>query len=349
MITGWIVAYLCRWLPHAAPTGLFPIGSPNEDSPVIVTANFSLTVRRVRRALRRQDVWLLVVNTHGINVWCAAAGGAFTEHRVIDAIKVSDLSNKVTGRVLVLPALAAAGIDRKAIRRATGFHAHFGPVYAEDIPAYLDAGRKKNERMCRFRFDLKHRLEMLPAMNFPMYLPIALVVALLWPSCLLGLTALFWSAVAVLYLFVNVIPGKTGWGQAVLAAAMCVLGWASLDWALLDDPLQHWGWFLAAFAIFLAGGLDLAGIATARKSDPEQLLIRIGVKRLGSLYNEKTLGNISLDHQKCKGCGTCREICPLGVFGDLEQSGKTAIRAPNVCFACGACVKQCPESALRFA
>ena len=85
---GCLVAYLFRWVPHASPTGLFPIGTPDERSPVIVTANFSLTVKRVRRALRGQDLWLLVANSGGINVWCAAAGGTFNEHRVIDEQEV---------------------------------------------------------------------------------------------------------------------------------------------------------------------------------------------------------------------------------------------------------------------
>ena len=55
-LTGWIVAYLVRWLPHSAPTGLFPVGNPDTDSPVLITANFTLTVKRVLRALAEKDV-----------------------------------------------------------------------------------------------------------------------------------------------------------------------------------------------------------------------------------------------------------------------------------------------------
>jgi len=50
-VSGWIVSYIARWLPHPAPTGLFAVGEPDETSPVIVTANFSLTVQRVKKAL----------------------------------------------------------------------------------------------------------------------------------------------------------------------------------------------------------------------------------------------------------------------------------------------------------
>lgn len=345
---GWFIAYFFRWLPHASPTGLFAVGNPDENSPVVVTANFSLTVRRVRRALRGRDLWLLVANSEGINVWCASAGGILTANRVIDAIKVSGLAEKVRHREVVLPALSAPGIQRGAIEEQTGFRPRFGPVRAQDVPAYLAAGKRKTEAMCRFRFDLAHRLDMFVSMNFPIYLAAAVVLAIFWPAYLLGATVLFWSAVAVLYVLVNILPGKTGWAQAALAASVVVLGWAALDWATHGDPLRHWGWLVAAFFVFFAAGFDLAGIASPRKSDPEQLMIRLGLKGLGKVFTEKQLGTIALDRPTCSGCGTCREICPIGVFGDPDEEGKTTFRNREACFHCGACVQQCPESALEL-
>ena len=127
-VLDWLVAYLFRWLPRSAPTGLFPVGDPDESSPVIVTGNFSLTIRRVRRALRGQNLWLLVTNSDGINVWCAADGGIFTHHRVIDAIKVSELGSRVEHRQVILPALSASGVELENIWEETGFRAQFGPV-----------------------------------------------------------------------------------------------------------------------------------------------------------------------------------------------------------------------------
>ena len=214
-----LVAYLCRWLPRAAPTGLFRIGDPSADSPVLVTANFSLTVARVRRALRGRNVWLLVANSGGINVWCAAAGGLLTHHRVIDVVKTSGLADRVAHRRLILPALSAPGVEIEPIRETTGFQARFGPVSARDVPAYLDGGEKKTEAMRRFDFGLAHRADMFFSMNLPVYLAVAMVLAVFWPQHLPGYTLLFWSAVAFLYLFLDVIPGKTGWGQALLSAA----------------------------------------------------------------------------------------------------------------------------------
>jgi len=342
----WFVDYLCRWLPYATATGLRKIGNPDENSPVIVTANFSLTVKRVLKALAGQDLWLLVANTDGINVWCAAGGGIFTENRVVDAIKVGELSEKVSHREVILPALSAPGVDRKAIKKETGFSAKFGPVRAADIPAYLAAGRKKTDDMRRFRFDLRHRLDMLVSMNFPIYLIVAVALAIFWPRYLIGFTLLFWLAAVMLYLFVNLIPGKTGWAQAAFSAALVVAIWAGYDWRTSGEALAHWGWFISTFVIFFAAGLDLAGIATGRKSDPEQLLLRLGIKKLGTLYNVKDYGEITLDRDKCAGCGTCRDICPIGVYGEPDEEKKTTFADRDACFSCGACVKQCPSGAL---
>ena len=347
-VIGWIVAYLCRWLPHSAATGLRAVGNPDQDSPVIVTCNFSLSVKRVLHALRGLNVWLLVAPSDGINVWCAACGGIFTHHRVIDAIKVSGLSDKVKHREVILPALSAPAMDKKAIKEETGFRARFGPVHADDLPAYLDQGKKKTEAMRRFRFDLAHRADMFLSMNFPVYLVPAIVLAIFFPNYLLGFTALFWFAVAFLYLFINVIPGKTGWGQAFFSVSFFVLAWAVFDWSMAGNPFLHWGWFIATFVIFFAAGFDLAGIASGRKSDAEQFVLRLGIKSIPGLLAEKDLGEITLDRDKCKGCGNCQDICPTSVYGDLDQDKKTTFNDREACFACGACVKQCPEDALSL-
>jgi len=347
-VLDWLVAYLFRWLPRSAPTGLFPIGDPDESSPVIVTGNFSLTIRRVRRALRGQNLWLLVANSDGINVWCAADGGIFTHNRVIDAIKISGLGSRVEHRQVILPALSASGIDLETIRAETGFRPCFGPVYARDIPAYLDGRKKKTEAMRRFDFGLAHRLDMFLSMNFPIYLLVALPLAVFWPQYLLGYTILFWAALAFLYVFMEVIPAKTGWGQAFVSATLLVLVWAGVDWILRGDSLAHSGWFLAAFGIFFAAGFDLAGTASPRRSDAELMMHRLGFKSFGALFSEKELGEIALSRDRCNGCRACFDICPVGVYGELDEDQKIIFRDQHACFACGACAKQCREDALRL-
>jgi ferredoxin len=347
--TGWIVAYLVRWLPHRAPTGLFAVGRPDAASPVLVTANFTLTLQRVRRALAGRDVWLLVANTEGINVWCAAAGGAFTTSRVVDAIKVSGLCEKVSHREVVLPALSAPGVDREAVRRETGFRCRFGPVYARDIPAYLDAGKRKSDAMRRFDFGAQHRLDMFLPMNVPVWLLVAIPLALIAPGLLPGFTVLFWGAVALLYVLLDVIPGKTGWAQALLVGSLVAAAWAGIDAYSLNDPLAHGGRWIAVLAVFFVAGFDVAGTISPRTSDAERLMHRLGVRRIGAVFTAKETGEIRLDRLRCRGCLTCAGICPVGVFAGLGENGQVTSRDAGACFACGACVKQCPETALSLA
>ncbi len=346
---AWFVVNLCRWLPHATEPGLRKIGNPNHDSPVIVTSNFSLTVKRVIKAIKGQNLWLLVANSEGINVWCAAAGGVFTENRIIDAIKVTGLADKVKHREIILPPLSAPGMDLKAIKKETGFYARFGPVYADDIQTYLDGNNQKTEAMGWFNFDLKHRLDMILSMNFPVWAGLVIILAIFWPQYLLDTTILFWTAIAILYLFINFIPGRTGWSKALFSASIFIGVWAVIDWYLLKNPLEHWGWFIATYLLFLSAGFDLAGIASNRKSDPEQLMLKLGIKSLGSLFNEKSLGNLSMEPDACIGCMCCKSICPIGgVFGEPNAEKKMTIKDSARCFACCACIKQCPVNTLKL-
>jgi NAD-dependent dihydropyrimidine dehydrogenase PreA subunit len=347
-LTGWIVAYLARWLPHVFPTGLFPVGKPDASSPVLVTVNFTLTVKRVRHALAKNNSWLLVVNSKGINVWCAATGGIFTESHIIDAIKISHLSENVSHHEVILPPLSAPGVDREAIKKQTGFSCKFGPIYARDIPAYLNAGQKRSDGMCRFNFGLRHRLDMFLPMNFPVYFTAAAILAIVSPAQLPVFTALFWFAVAFLYIFIDMIPGKTGWGQAALSALFVAVVWGAIDWYTLGTPLKHWGWLVASFFVFFCAGFDIAGTLSPRTSDAERMIRRLGFKRFGLLFTAADGGEIQLERNKCQGCLNCLEICPVGVFACLDESGKIAFKDKGACFACGACVKQCPQSALSL-
>ena len=122
-------------LPFPVKTGLIRVGQPDRQSPVLVTGNLGLTVRRVLRALRGLDAYLLVANSRGINVWCAASGGHFTSNGVISVVKTSGIDNLVEHRRLVLPQLSATGVERSVVEEKTGWRVVFGPVYAEDNPA----------------------------------------------------------------------------------------------------------------------------------------------------------------------------------------------------------------------
>ncbi len=92
-----VVETLLRVFPLPTKTGLIKIGSPDRNSPVFLTGNYHLTVQRVKRSLSGMDTYLLVANSRGINVWCGAAGGHFTNHSVISVLKTSFYPGKHPG------------------------------------------------------------------------------------------------------------------------------------------------------------------------------------------------------------------------------------------------------------
>lgn len=103
--------------PKVEP-GLYRVGEPDRKSPVLVTGNFDLTVRRLVRAIDgKVDCWLLVADSAGINVWCAAGGGYFTADNVIAAVRASGVEEVVDHHALILPQLCANGVDGQRIRK----------------------------------------------------------------------------------------------------------------------------------------------------------------------------------------------------------------------------------------
>lgn len=81
---------------YTVSPGLYAVGSPDQASPVIVTANYKLTIDVVRRELAGQNLWVLVLDTKGINVWCAAGKGTFGTGELINRINKLKLQQVVT-------------------------------------------------------------------------------------------------------------------------------------------------------------------------------------------------------------------------------------------------------------
>ncbi len=142
--------------------GLYALGIPDEQSPVLVTANYKMSFDRLRNALPNRDAWILVLDTKGINVWCAAGKGTFGTRELIKRLELSGLKNIVSHRKIILPQLGAPGIAAHQIRQSTGFTVHYGPVRAEDLPAYLDAGFKADQAMRRVTFPMGERAVLIP-------------------------------------------------------------------------------------------------------------------------------------------------------------------------------------------
>ncbi|MFQ5835809.1 MAG: HgcAB-like fusion protein, partial [bacterium] len=162
-----ILETLLRVSPFPCKTGLIKIGHPDSSSPVFLTCNYHLTVERVKRALKGIDCYLLVANSRGINVWCAATGGHFTNHDVISVLKTSGIEELVDHRNVILPQLAATGIETKTVQRKTGWKIIWGPVYAKDIPAFIESKFRKTPEMREVEFPWAKRIEVAVAWAFP--------------------------------------------------------------------------------------------------------------------------------------------------------------------------------------
>ena len=142
--------------------GLYALGAPVATSPVLVTANYKLTFDALRSSLDELDAWLLVVDTRGINVWCAAGKGTFSAEEVARMVAETRLAEIVSHRRLVLPQLSAPGVAAHRVKEACGFRAVFGPVRAADLPAFLAAGMKADAEMRRVTFDVRERAVLAP-------------------------------------------------------------------------------------------------------------------------------------------------------------------------------------------
>ncbi len=155
-----------RWginrMHYTVPAGLYAVGEPDSDSPVLVTANYKLSFDLLRRELSGRNHWLLVLETFGINVWCAAGKRTFGTSELVNRIQKVQLERVVNHRTIILPQLGATGVAAHEVKKATGFRVRYGPVRAGDLPQYLDNGLKAIEETRQIRFSLWDRLVLTP-------------------------------------------------------------------------------------------------------------------------------------------------------------------------------------------
>jgi acetyl-CoA decarbonylase/synthase complex subunit gamma len=194
---------------------LYALGEPGPDAPVLVSANYRLSFDLLRRALAGRTAWLLVLDSRGINVWCAAGKGTFGSAELAGRITSVGLPRRVAHRTLVVPQLGATGIAAHEVRRATGFEVVFGPVRAADLPAFLDAGMVATPTMRRASFTFSDRLALVP---------VELVQAIPWAAPLLGFLLLSGGLVpggfSSAALLSRAPATAVAWGGAVLAGAL---------------------------------------------------------------------------------------------------------------------------------
>jgi hypothetical protein len=142
--------------------GVYRVGTPDNNSPVFVSANFQMSFNKLRSALKDVSAWILVIDTKGINVWCAAGKGTFGTQEIIKRVRECNLMNLVNHKNLIVPQLGAPGTSAHKIERATGFKVIYGPIRCEDINKFIKNDLKADKQMRRVEFPLLSRIALIP-------------------------------------------------------------------------------------------------------------------------------------------------------------------------------------------
>ncbi len=215
--------------------GLYAVGDPDEKSEVLVTASYKLSFDSLRRELSGISAWILVIDTHGINVWCAAGKGTFGTKELVFRIRQTQLDQLVSHRRLILPQLGATGVTAKTVRKETGFRVVWGPVQASAIRRFLANGRKADTKMRTVTFTFLERLVLIPVEFYSLKMKWVLWAALVafvlsgigphifsvtaaWQRGLMFLSALIGGAVAGNVLVPALLPWLPGRSFAVKGA-----------------------------------------------------------------------------------------------------------------------------------
>lgn len=248
-------AWKVRWgigrMNYKVFPGLYSVGKPDRNSPVLVTANYKLSFDSLRKELAGLNLWILVLDTKGVNVWCAAGKGTFGTDELVGRVGAVRLSKVVTHRTLILPQLGATGVAAHEVAKRCGFHVVYGPVQAHDIKEFLSAGMKATKEMRQVQFTLIDRLVLTPVDLVQWMKPLLVFLGALFTLNAFGLG--HFGATELLAFLGAVVTG-------------CVLTPVLLPWIpgrafALKGALIGLLWTVAF--VLLAGGVSQIGMLTS--------------------------------------------------------------------------------------
>jgi hypothetical protein len=242
ILGGWKVRWGIGRMNYMVEPGLYAVEKPDNDSPVLVSANYKFTFDTLRKNLAGLNCWLLLLDTKGVNVWCAAGKGTFGTYELINRIETVGLSDIVTHRKLILPQLGATGVNAHDTAQNTGFNVTYGPVRASDIKGFISSGYKATKEMRTVKFTFWDRLvltpmELVEAARKSLFVFGVLFVLNLFAAYSFGafdfvayigavLTGAFFTPILLPF-----IPGKAfswkGWvlGMCWTTFTLCLFGW----------------------------------------------------------------------------------------------------------------------------
>jgi hypothetical protein len=302
-------AVMVRWginrNNYRVSPGLYGVGTPDEMSDVFVTANYKLSFDALRKSLSGINGWIMVLDTKGINVWCAAGKGTFGTKELVNRIKLTSLEKVVKHKRLILPQLGATGVAAHKVKEETGFNVHYGPVRAADIKRFISEGYRADKIMRRVSFGFIDRIKLIP--NDFMYGKIYLLgaIALLFlisglsnkgisykdfageggPSILSVLLA-YVAGIVITPMFLPYIPGRRFSLKGFYSGALVfiILFLLKLTGSNLFETLS---WFLIITAIssFLAmnftGSSTYTSLSGVRKEMKISVPVQIGFALVG--------------------------------------------------------------------
>ncbi len=261
-------SWKCRWsierMNYKVKPGLYAVGAPTADSPVLVTSNYKMTFDRLREQLGHQNLWIVVLDTDGVNVWCAAGKGTFGTDEVVHRITEVNLSRVVSHRRLILPQLGAVGVAAHEVLKKSGFHVLYGPVRAKDIPQFLASGMKCTEEMRTVKFPIGDRAVLTPVELVGAAVPLLVAFGVLFLLNAVGfghygwidlygiLGAVFLGAVAAPILL-PWIPGRAFSFKGALLGVLWAIGFLFLN-GLPGTPV--FGWLKASAYLLLLPALS---------------------------------------------------------------------------------------------
>ena len=159
-------AWRVRWgigrADYKIDPGLYAVGTPDKKSPVLVSANYKLTFDSLRKELSGINCWILILDTKGVNVWCAAGKGTFGTDELTTRLAETKLTDKVSHKTLILPQLGAVGVNANKVKNQSGFSVVYGPIRAQDIKAFIKSGYKATKEMRTVKFTMLDRLVLTP-------------------------------------------------------------------------------------------------------------------------------------------------------------------------------------------
>jgi len=124
--------------PMQVEEGIYPIGEPDENSPVLLTTNFSLTYFTVSGEVEASKIpsWICIMDVEGLSVLTAWGAGKFVPESIGPFMKRCGITDKVKHRKLIIPGCVAQ-ISGELEEELPDWKIEVGPREAGDIPAYL--------------------------------------------------------------------------------------------------------------------------------------------------------------------------------------------------------------------